>query len=316
MLKPRLQSLLRLALAVSLLSAPLAGPTAAAWGLNDATQAFSSTNAVGNHVCLVHDNWQIALLSHNKDEIGAVFIIETKEDAAHNLRLNAIAGKLAELIEMTSPVIQEMDGDKKAGIMIDADIMERLADDAENVFHNSPLEGMAYLLQDGYFYINAIRPNGYLHWKTVKKSGVELLMPMAPLKLTALEVTGRQTMDEYATEFLARKLGLGSNTANATRREALRQQINTTELPYMNTKSNIIGSYHQRRFVIGKRTSVVHMLSNRYGGTLLFPSQSCDWPTDKNETTEEVVETVKEVKPLTPREARDKYLEFLRNLGS
>ncbi len=316
MSKPRLQSLLRLALAISLLSAPLAGPTAAAWGLSDARQAFSSTNAVGNHVCLVHDNWQIALISHNKEEIGAVFIIETKEGTAHKLELNAIAGKLAELAEMTSPVIQEIDGEKKAGIMIDANIMERLADDAENVFHDSPLEGMAYLLQNGYFYINAIRPNGYLHWKTVKKSGVELLMPMAPLKLTALEVTGRQVMNEYASEFLARKLGLGSNTANATRREAMRQQINTTELPYMNTKSNIIGTYHHRRFVIGKRTSVVHMLSNRYGGTLLFPSQSCDWPIGKKEKTEEVVETVKDIKPLTPREARDKYLEFLRNLAS
>ena len=312
MLKPRLQSLLRLALAVSLLSATLAGPTAAAWGLSDATQAFSSTNAVGNHVCLVHDNWQIALLSHNKDEIGAVFIIETKKDAAHNLGLNAIAGKLAELIEMTSPVIQEMDGDKKAGIMIDADIMERLADDAENVFHNSPLEGMAYLLQDGYFYINAIRPNGYLHWKTVKKSGVELLMPMAPAKLTAVEVTGRQQMNEYAAEVLARKLGLGSNTSNPTIREAVRQQINASELVYMNTKSNIIGARANNRFVIGKRTSAAHMLSNRYGGTLLYPAQSSVWPGEKDP---EQKEEKKEEKPLTPREAREAYIEYLRSLA-
>lgn len=281
--------------------------------LPEIKQLFRHTSAVANHICLLHDNWQIALLSHNKAKVGAVFLTEAKKDSPHEFSLNATAARIAELVGLGSPVIQEMeDSDRKSAIMIDTDVVESLADDAEHVFWGSPLEGMAFLLQDGYFYIHKIMPNGFLHWKTVKKSGVELLMPMAPAKLTAVEVTGRQQMNEYAAEVLARKLGLGSNTSNPTIREAVRQQISASELVYMNTKSNIIGARANNRFVIGKRTSAAHMLSNRYGGTLLYPAQSSVWPGEKDP---EQKEEKKEEKPLTPREAREAYIEYLRSLA-
>lgn len=310
--KKRFSILQALVLVILVLLCPVAKAREAAT-LDELKKQFANTNAVANLVCVVTDNWQIAFFSHNKEKVGAAFISETEKNAEHGYDLNETASRVAELVGMSSPVIQEMENQEtRTAIMIDTDIMEALADEAEHVFWGSPLEGMAYLLQDGYFYIDNIRPNGWLHWKTVKKSNVELLMPMAPTKLTAVEITGRQHMSEFAAEVLARKLGLGSNTADYPTRNAVRRQINCSEVPYMNTKRNIIGAYHDKRFAIGKRNSVAHMFANRYGGTVIYPSQHSDWPGEEKE----VVEEVKESKPLTPREARDAYIERLRALAS
>lgn len=306
--------ILTLALASILLcSAPSAAQEAAT--ISTLKNQFSSVNAVANHLCVVTDNWQLAFISHDKEHIGAVFITETELGVEHDHDLNETAVRVAELIGMSSPVIQEMErAERTTAIMIDTDVMESLADEAEHIFWGTPLEGMAFLLQDGYFYIDSINPDGWLLWKTVKKSNVEILMPMAPTKLTAIEVDGRQKMNKHAAEVLARKLGLGSNTASDSTRNAVRRQLHFSDVSYMNTKSNIVGAYSGKRYSMGKRNSVSNMLANRYGGTLLYPSIPTDWPGE--ETEEEAEEEVKESRPLTPREARDAYVEYLRSLSS
>lgn len=312
MKKPRHSLLRTLVFAASLLLCPTVGAQDA-MQLEEIAKQFTITSTGTNHVCVTSDNWQIAFLSHNKEQVSTVLIIETEKDAEHKYNVNETAGRIAELISMTSPVMQQLENAKKtSAIMIDTEIIETLADEANHVFSGTPLEGMAYLLQDGYFYIDSINENGWLHWKTVKKSNVELLMPMTPAKLTALEMVGRQNMSGYASEVLARKLGLGSNTSNSDTREAVRRQINCTEVPYMNTRRNIIGAYNEKRFAIGKRNSVAHLFANRYGGSMAFPSEPSEWPGEEKP----VVEEVKEVKPLTPQEARDAYINFLRSLAS
>lgn len=281
-------------------------------GLDAIKKAFRHTNAVGNQVCILHDGWQIAFLSHNKDEVGAVFITEAKDADEHENDLSDTATRVASLISMGSPQIMELeDSDTEAAILIDSDVMDALGEEVENVLDGSPLAGMAYLLADGYFYIHDLRPNGYLHWKTVKKSGVELLMPMAPAKLSAVEITGSQQMNDFAAEVLARKLGFGSNTVHGSGRDNLSMQMRWNEIPYMNSKSNVLLGVLNRRAVIGKRQYVAHMLANRYGGTLVYPSRPSDWPEEEQE--EEVAE---EQKPLTPAEAREAYIKYLQGISS
>ncbi len=298
-------------------AAYLCSPAGAAWNLADVQKNFSSTNAVENHVCLVLDGWQIAFLSHNKEQIGAFIITEQPDAARHQYGLEETIRRLTRLTGLHAPGKLQPEACKKpAAIVLDTELLETLAGETEHVFSGSPLEGMAQLLHDEYFYIHDIRPNGYLHWKTIKKSGVELLMPMAPLKLSALEVTGRQEMNEFASEVLARKLGLGSNTANPNRREGMRSQLNCTRVTYMNSKRHIVGARQKKRFIIGKRNAVAHMLANRYGGTLLYPLQGCDWPEEPAEkVVEQPAKAEKPVLPLTPAEAREAYKKYLQGLA-
>lgn len=308
---PRLASTLCTALAL-LCPAPAAAGDA--WNLEQVQREFVNTNAVAGYVCLAHDGWNLALFSHNKNDIGAIFI--TGRDNSHQYNLRETARRFAALVGLQEPLyLEPEEAGQECAIVLDRGAMETLAHDTEQALGASPLAGMAYLLQEGYFYIVDFTPAGYLHWKTVKKSNVELLMPMAPARLQAIEVTGRQRMNEYASEVLARKLGFGSNTAMTGDREALCLQQQLDEVPYMNTRAGVVTARRGRKVVFGKWNAALHMLSNRYGGSLVYPSQTCDWPV-KEEPEEEPqpVEEVVEIVPLTPQEARDAYARYLRGL--
>ncbi|MBR2313232.1 MAG: hypothetical protein IKA55_00105 [Akkermansia sp.] len=302
------------------LAAPAAQAKGDSWTLSKLTEEFSNVNDVGRHVCLVHDGWQLAFFSDDRIDIGAIFISEQPKHKHHQHNMEQIARRAARLIGMSEPQILELEESKrKTAIVIDQKIISRLAERADHALTGSPLAGMAFLLEQEYFYIHNLRPNGYLHWKTVKKSGVELLMPMAPDELSAIEVVGRQYMDDYACGVLARKLGLGGNTAPRSRRIALSQEMGVFNIPYMNTSSGILAAHKDRRVIFGKKSAVNHMFHNRYGGTLLYPSQACDWPKPKEEPrpTELTPEPEKkEAPPLTPAEARKAYEEYLRTLGA
>lgn len=302
------------------LAAPAAQARGDSWTLSKLTEEFSSVNDVGRHVCLVHDGWQLAFFSDDRIDIGAIFISELPKHKRHQHSLEQTARRAARLIGMSEPQILELEESKRAtAIVIDRRIISRLAERADHALDGSPLAGMAFLLEQEYFYIHNLRPNGYLHWKTVKKSGVELLMPMAPDELSAIEVVGRQFMDDYACGVLARKLGLGGNTTPRSRRIALCQEMGVFNIPYMNTSSGILVAHKERRVIIGRKNAVEHMFHNRYGSTLLYPSQACDWPKPKEEPRPAVITPEpekKEAPPLTPAEARKAYEEYLRTLGA
>lgn len=287
------------------------------WTLENVCEAFENTRAAGNSVCLMHDGWKIVFLSHNKRDIGAILI--TQRDSRHEHNLRATIQRLVDLTGLNTPAKLEMeDHPQTAAIVIDSELVEELGDEADHVFSGSPLEGIAYLMREGYFYIFGVQPNGYMHWKTVKISGVDLLMPMAPLKLSAMEVTGDQKMDEYATEVLARKLGLGSNTASLSQRRGACGQLNCSEVTYMNSKRNVVGARLKRRFVIGKRTAAANMLAERYNGDLVYPPQASNWPGAPAEELKDPpppqIPQEEPVRPLTPKEAQESYKELLRKV--
>ena len=300
---------------VALLCTAAAEEADTPWNLERAHKEFTHSQANGNHVCLVYDGWNIALLSHNKNDIGAIFF--TDKTGYHQFRLINTARKLARLLGMESPMFQELDeADEECGIILNNELMEELAGESERALGSSPLAGMAYLLQDGYFYIAGIKPDGQLHWKTVKKSNVELLMPMGGNRLQAVEITGRQRMNEFASEVLARKLGFGNNNAMEGDREAFSQQQKLDEVPYMNTKSGIIIAKRGKKVALGKTNAVLNLLTNRSTHALTYPDLACAWPEKKVEppkAPEPVVEK-KEITPLTPQEARKAYADYLRSL--
>ena len=307
-------------LAAGLLISPLLA-FAEGWTLESAKSAFEHVKAGDNHVCIMHDGWHIAFLSHDTKQIAAVLITENEDADDHEYDLTDTVSRVAELVGMDSPESMEFDSDgPETSLLVDKSLLDELAEDTEHVFSGSPVEAMAYLLNDEYFFIEKVLPNGFMHWKTVKKSGVELLMPLGPPQLTAVEIVGRQFMDEFACNVLARKLGFGGNTASNARRRSLSQEMGVFSIPYMNTSSEVIAAHSKERVLFGKKQTVNHMFANRYGSTLLYPAQSCDWPNPQKTAPEpQVVEQPKEpvkveVKPLTPAEAREAYSEYLKNL--
>lgn len=303
---------------ILLLAAALLSPIASAgdepWCLGDIKKAFKPVHSTGNYACILFDNWKIAFLSHNKDELGAIFITEATDQ--HEFDLKETATRVATLLKMASPQIMELEGHgkKQGAILIEGDVMETLGSESDNLLSGSPLEGMAFLLQEGYFYIHNLLPNGYLHWKTVKRSGVELLMPMAPVRLSAVEITGRQSMNDYASEVLARKLGFGSSSTQA--QTAINQQMGWQNTTYFNAKSKVAMAHANNRTAFGKVQYAGQMLTNRYGGQLNYPEQATEWPeeTREEEIPAEDTPPKKEIKLLTPEAAREAYINYLKGI--
>ena len=294
------------------------------WILKNVRDTFTASYTAGNTVCLVNDGWKIAFLSHNKQDIGAILI--TQQNTRHRYNLRDTIQRLVDLTSLSSPAKMEMEGHPRAAaIVINSDLIDELGNETDHVFSGTLLEGIAYLLREGYFYIYGVQSDGHLHWKTVKPSGVDLLMPMVPLKLSAIEVTGAQKMNEFASEVLARKLGLGSNTSTISQRRGAGSQMNCTEVTYMNSRRNMVGARLKRRFVIGKRTAVEHMLASEHSETLVYPSQESNWPEspeeelektpeEKPQAEQEAQKAEEPVRPLTPKEAQESYKELLRKL--
>ena len=301
--------------AVALLFPAAAQEEEAAWNLERTRQEFKHTTAAESCVCLVLDSWNIALISHNKRDIGAVFITAREDEEKHLYDLRTTARRLSNLVGLKSPLYQKLEeSGTEAAVILDGELMDDLGSEAEHVLHSTPLAGIAYLLNEEYFYIAGITPQGFLHWKTIKKSNVELLMPLAPAKLQAIEVTGRQRIDEFAAEVLARKLGFGSNTAMLGDREVICQRQKLDKVPYMNTKAGVIVAKRGKRVTFGKRKAAVSLINNRHSDSLTYPDKTSYWPVRKKPEPKPEPAVVEEVKPLTPDEARKAYAEYLRAL--
>lgn len=319
-------------LAAGLLISPLLAH-AEGWTLESAKSAFEHVKAGDNHVCIMHDGWHIAFLSHDTKQIAAVLITENEDADDHEYDLTDTVSRVAELVGMDSPESMEFDSDgPETSLLVDKSLLDEFAEDTEHVFSGSPVEAMAYLLNDEYFFIEKVLPNGFMHWKTVKKSGVELMMPVGVEKLSAIEVTGRQQMNEYAAEVLAEKLGLGKNTASAASRNALCGQLRCTSIPYMNTKGNVLLARTDRKAVIGKRQAAGQLLASRNSFALSYPGKASDWPQEtdgeeeepdaeeeeeESDDDEEAVDAGADAaeSPEPPGQAaRDAYIEYLQSL--
>lgn len=287
------------------------------WTLESAKNTFSHHKTEDNSVSILCDGWQISFLAHDGQEIGAVIIMAQDGVDGHEYNLEETLSRVAELVGMDSPEAMEFEVDREMALLLDQTVMNSLAEETEDVFDASPLAAVAYLLKDGYFELHSMRDNGYLHWKTVKKSGVDLLMPMTEKKLQAIEVIGRQEMNEFASEVLAEKLGLGKNTVQAASRQALCSELRCRVVPYMNAKSNELLARTDRRTVIGKRKVVGQMLASRHYAEISYPEQVSTWPADNEEEPAAQVqkeEPPAEEKPLDPPAAREAYIKYLQTL--
>ncbi len=304
-------------MALAFLLAPL-GQAVELQTLEDVRAEFSHAVLYDYSVSVLHDGWQISFLSPNGSRIGAILIRERKGSGEHERNLSELISQLAALTGMRTPESMEFEGEPASALLVDQYVISSLADTLDNVFEKGSLAAMVYLLNNEFFVIDGVGENGYLHWKTAKKSGVELRMPMGESRLSAIEVAGKQQMNEYAAAVLADKLGLGKSTVPERTRTSIARQMSVREVPYMNAREGVLLARSKNRAVIGKRQTVSQIHSGNEYGALAYPDESSEWPKDKAPEPvlqkEEKPEPVKEEVPLTPAAAREAYINHIRSL--
>lgn len=287
--------------------------------LDDVRTQFSPAVTYDYSVSVLYDGWRISFLSSNGSRIGAVLIRESKSGGNHEWNIGELISKLATLTGMRTPESMVFEGKPASALLVDQYVIGSLADTMDNVFEGGSLAAMVYLLNNEFFVIDGIGENGYLHWKTAKKSGVELRMPMGESRLSAIEVAGKQQMNEYASAVLADKLGFGKSSVSDKARASTARQMSVRDVPYMNTKEGILLARSRTCAVIGKRQIVSQIHSGSEYGVLAYPEKSSAWPKEKEPEPvlppmEEKPEPVKKELPLTPAAAREAYINHIRSL--
>lgn len=303
-------------MAVAFLLAPL-GQAVELRTLADVRENFSHIATYDYSVSVLCDGWRISFLSPNGSRIGAVLIRELRAGEKHERNINELISQLSKLAGMRAPESIEFEGEPASALLVDQNMIGSLADTMDNVFEGGSLAAMAYLLNNEFFVIDGVGENGYLHWKTARKSGVELRMPMGESKLFAIEVTGKQQMNEYAAAVLADKLGLGKSTVPERSRASIARQISVRDVPYMNARDGVLLARTKTRSIIGKRQTVSQIYSGTEYGGLTYPDESSEWPKEKEPVpppVQEKPEPVKKEVPLTPAAAREAYINHLRSL--
>ncbi len=315
----------KMALAFGLLLVSL-GQAEAAWTRQQVIDSFDEVTTYDNGTCVLHDGWLITFLSHDGRRIGAVTIVEQKEKSHHDISLDTMLQRVTVAVGMRVPRSLFFLNDRKSALLMDRAILDSLSGKVEHVFEGSALEAMVYLQDRGYFEIQGIRENGSLTWKTVRKTGVGLRMPLSEGRLSAIEVTGKQEMDEHAASVLANKLGLGKNTALTLARSAAARQLSCKEVTYMNGRAGILVGRTAQRAAIGTRDGVEHMLRDRNYAAVPAPHSSSAWPEKqvepppssaadkKQEPSAPRENKVETTPPLDPRAAREAYVDFIKTL--
>ena len=323
----------KIALTIGLLLLAPLGQAAPARTLQHIIERFDEVTSHDSGVCVLHDGWLITFLSHNGSQIGAATLVEHKDAGRHQNSMDAMLQRIADLVGMRSPQSMTFLNDQKSALLLDWAVLDPILGRVDHVFEGSALEAMLYLKEKGFFVIHGVHENGSLIWKTARKSGVGLRLPLTEEKISAIEITGRQEMDEHAALVLAGKLGLRRESAGYGERAAIARRIGCREVSYMHTKRNIVLGRTNQRAAIGTREGVEQMVRNRNYATAPLPYKSSSWPKEEQQDTaastprrgslEEELRKIEEAhfqenprphRNLTPEEARKAYVEFIENL--
>ena len=299
------------------------GQADAAWSIQDIRNRFEHVTVYDGAASVLHDGWVITFLSHDGRRIGAVTLVEHKGARKHENSMDAMIQRISRTLRMTAPESQIFLNDQRSALLMDQHVLNDLVGRTNHVFESSALAAMVYLQEEDFFEIQGIRENGTMSWRTVKKSGVGLRMPLAETRLSAIEVTSRQQMDEHSAAVLASKFGLPKHSAGYMDRMSTARRLSLRDVPYMNARQDLLLACGGTRSAFGTRDGVAQMLRNRDYATVPVPKAPSPWPEDKKPEPlrpssqpagNSPEKPAQNTRLISPKAAREGYLYFIKNL--
>lgn len=296
--------------------------TAFAISAEDVLSTFEGTRKQGDAICLsLEGGWKAVVLIHKGEEVGA-FVLAGEEEAEGSV--SDMATRLADILEVEDPVMQEMEGNEQpVAIVLNEGLISELQEEAKKAIGVSPLQAMAYLLAEEYFYIEKYNAkSATLLWKTTKKSGVDIVTPLLGGRVDAVGVTGSFEMTPFAAAVLADKLGCGKDNADNGTLQALARQMACEQVLCYNPRNRILTARRAGKVALGNQKGVQNLVVRARRVRPAFPEMELSWPDEDFDEEEETGEPAqkegyqKPTRALAPEDARRDYLRYLRELFS
>jgi hypothetical protein len=302
------------------------GPAESAWNIQDIKDRFEHVTMYDGAVSVLHDGWVITFLSHDGGRIGAAALVEHKGARKHENSMDAMLQRISRTLRMTAPESLFFLNERKSALLMDRHVVNNLVGLKNNVFESSGLAAMVNLHEGDSFRIQGINENGTVSWRTIKRGSIGLRMPLAETRLSAMEVTGNQQLDEYSGVVLAGKLGLPRSSASREDCLAAARWLSCQYVLYMNSRHNMLLARNGSRCVIGTREGVTQMLRSRDYATVPVPKTPSAWPAEEKpesvhsssqpvgNSPEKPKEPAQEPQQISPKAAREAYLYFIQKL--
>ena len=283
-----------------------AGPAESAWNIQDIKDRFEHVTMYDGAVSVLHDGWVITFLSHDGGRIGAAALVEHKGARKHENSMDAMIQRISRTLRMTAPESLFFLNERKSALLMDRHVVNNLVGLKNNVFESSGLAAMVNLHEGDSFRIQGINENG--------------------TRLSAMEVTGNQQLDEYSGVVLAGKLGLPRSSASREDCLAAARWLSCQYVLYMNSRHNMLLARNGSRCVIGTREGVTQMLRSRDYATVPVPKTPSAWPAEEKpepvhsssqpvgNSPEKPEEPAPEPQQISPKAAREAYLYFIQKL--
>lgn len=277
--------------------------------------ALPAAEKAGAALCVQKKGWNILVVPGGAGKAGALFLtraegireggsaLQVGQELARNLgfenpqRLNLANGGLAFLAEDT-------------------------AAESKHLIGCTPLHGLHFLLERGYYHLSGVTDAGEALLVSGKKRSIDLKLPLTAETLNAVELTVTGVnIDTFAANVLADKLGYGADNSTPEEKKALKNELKAKEVYYLQRKRKVTLAAVGRRFFFGEAAAVgaaaaVKPEDLEYPDAaapriITKPKQPADAPAAEQKT--EPGPPVPAA-PLTPQEALRAYIRRLQEL--
>lgn len=195
----------QLALAVSIWAAALPAALAAPWTQDKLLAEYPELKLTGNAVPCTLEKQRVLIL-FDEDKRAAALVSDCSVGAVR---------KLQALLELRDTVEDET---PTCLVVLRADLAEGFK---KRLPENDPLHAMGFLLRQAYYRPAELQADGHVLWATGKRRSLDVIVPSVGLaELHAAEVKAGMSIDTFAANVLARKLGYPADTtSDATKAE-------------------------------------------------------------------------------------------------
>lgn len=290
--------LLRLLGCVILVSAACA--SAEPWTQAKLLESYKSLHAAGGAVTCAVEQARVVLLFDREGKVAAL-IAEADNKGVR---------RLARQIELGET--QEAGADGCIVLLRETESGEprkRLAE-------NTPLQALAYLIEQNYYHPEELTPDGRVLWATGKRRSVDVLIPtLGTEPMRALELKTDMELTDFAANVVARKLGYPQdNSAEATKAAMAGNLRAGKVLYYSKAHEAAVAAVGKRYFFIEGGRAALREAAHE-NKPLAFPTifPSAEKPAAE-QGSEPPAEKQPETKELTPKEALKAYIDRLRKL--
>ena len=280
-----------------------------------AANAHPAAEKAGSALTVQIKGWNVLMVPDAAGKVGGLFLTRAEGIPMKGTAL-AVGQDLVRLMGLESPKRVPLPGSGVAFLATDA------AAGAKHLSGCTPLQGLVFLLDRGYYRLSGLTDTGEAELSSGKKRSIDLRLPMTAAKIDAAELTvSGINMDTFAANVLADKLGYGADNSTPEEKKALKTELKAKEVHYLQRRRKIALVGIGKRYFFGEAEAISALAAAAPAPALSYPDAAAPRvitkpgaPAVTPAEPDTPAPSTAPARPLTPAEAVQAYIKHLNEL--